>query len=65
MRKQEETWLDLFYYAIDLTAANIQHIASKYEEDLLKIDKEVVAQVISKAINMHRQDPAYDSRPLI
>lgn len=65
VRAQEETWLDLFYYAIDLTAANIEHIAVKYQPDLLKIDKEIVAQVINKAIQMHRQDPSYDSRPLI
>lgn len=32
VKEREETWLDLFYYAIDLTAANINHIISKQNE---------------------------------
>jgi hypothetical protein len=43
VKQSEETWLDLFYYALDLTAANIEHIALKYQKDLLMIDREVVA----------------------
>jgi hypothetical protein len=54
VKQSEETWLDLFYYALDLTAANIEHIALKYQKDLLMIDREVVAQVITKAITVHR-----------
>lgn len=65
VKVQEETWLDLFYYSIDLTAANIEHVACKQQNELLKIEKEIVQQVINKAIQMHRQDPSYDSRPLI
>ena len=58
-------WLDLFLHAIEMTALNIEHIGTKYHEELMSIEREVVAQVISKAIQNHRQDPSYDSRPLI
>jgi hypothetical protein len=30
VKQSEEVWMDLFYYALDLTAANIEHIAVKY-----------------------------------
>lgn len=42
VKKSEEVWLDLFYYALDLTAANIEHIAVKFQHELLTIDKDVV-----------------------
>lgn len=35
VRQSEEVWMDLFYYALDLTAANIEHIAVKYQKELL------------------------------
>lgn len=35
-------WLELFYYAIEMTALNIEHISTKYHTELMQIDKEVV-----------------------
>jgi len=46
----EKEWLDFFEYSMDLAAANIDHICSKYENELLQVDKDIVAMILDKAI---------------
>ena len=66
LKDEEEYWLDFFYYCLDLAAANILHIVSTKEAELLNtIDEQVVLEIISKAINFYKSDPAFDNRLLI
>lgn len=42
MRQLEEMWLDLFLYAVELTAVNIEYISTKYQAELMQVDKDVI-----------------------
>ena len=65
VKKLEETWLDFYYYTIDLTAANLSYISNYYIEQFPKLPEDSQDLVVAKALQIHRNDPVFDSRPVI
>lgn len=65
MKKLEKTWLDFYYYTIDLSAANLSYISNFCIEQFHRLPEDTQDLVVAKALSIHRNDPVFDSRPVI
>ena len=63
---QQQMWHKMFLYAIELAADSFDYIAKSFEAELLNtVDKDLVEQIIFRAIYLRRQDPSHDTEALI
>jgi hypothetical protein len=62
---EEAAWLDLFYYCVEHCALHLQYIVSSQWDDLSSLQENIVAEIVSKAIQFHKADPHYEAKCLI